>query len=57
MAACNGDGDDEQRAEAVPNQKLNSMLNHLTRGLLNDYREANGFSTEASSQDGDRKVH
>jgi hypothetical protein len=32
------------------------MLNHLTGGLPNDYREANGYSTEAAYQDGRREV-
>ena len=32
------------------------MPNHLTRGLPNDYREANGYSTEAAYRDGHREV-
>jgi len=33
------------------------MPNHLTRGLPNDYREANGYSTEAAYRDGHREVN
>jgi len=32
------------------------MPNHLTRGLQNDYRETNGYSTEAAYLDGHREV-
>jgi hypothetical protein len=32
------------------------MPNHLTRGLPNDYRETNGYSTEAAYRDGHREV-
>jgi len=33
------------------------MPNHLTRGLPNDYREANEYSTEAAYRDGHRDFH
>ena len=32
------------------------MPNHNSRGLPNDYREANGYSTEAAYRDGPREV-
>jgi len=56
MADGDGNGDDEQQAEAVPNKMLNGMPNHHTRGLTNDYRAANGYSTEATNRDGHREV-
>jgi len=34
----------------------NGIPNHLTGGLPNDYREVNGYSTEAAYQDGRREV-
>jgi len=33
------------------------MPNHISRGLPNDYREANGYSTEAAYRDGHREVN
>jgi len=33
------------------------MPTHLTRGLPNDCREANGYSTEAAYRDGHREVN
>jgi len=32
------------------------MPNHISRGLPNDNREANGYSTEAAYRDGHREV-
>jgi len=40
-----------------PNGIPNGMPNHLTRGLRNDYREANGYSTEAAYLDSHREVN
>jgi len=39
-----------------PNGIPNGIPNHLTGGLPNDYREANGYSTEAAYRDGRREV-
>jgi len=39
-----------------PNGIPDWMPNHLTRGLPNDYRETNGYSTETAYQDGQREV-
>jgi len=33
------------------------MPNYISRGLPNDYQEANGYSTEAAYRDGHREVH
>ena len=32
------------------------MRNHFTRGLPNDYRESNGYSTETADRDSHREV-
>ena len=39
-----------------PNGIPNGIPNHLTGGLPNDYREANGYSTEAAYRDCRREV-
>jgi len=39
-----------------PNGIPNGIPNHLTGGLPNDYREANGYSTKSAYRDGRREV-
>jgi len=39
-----------------PNGIPNGIPNHLSRGLPNDYRVVNGYSTEAAYRDGRREV-